>query len=170
MLTTIIIALAIAFVLGIIVPTLILTRAAGKVRGIAVSEMIDCEKTMETVPYVRYTGRNIRFVAENLGILPLALTDDSIGISKKVVRYLMKTNETKESHRTYWRRNNKEYKDYIVDYMATAMLMPYEDVEQAILEGKTVAELSKIYGLPESIVSRRGEDVKFLSEIRPRWR
>ena len=51
--------------------------------------------------------------------------------------------------------------------MATAMLMPYADVEQAIREGKTVAELSKTYNLPDSIVSRRMEEAKFLSKIRP---
>ena len=146
-----------------LIPILKLCFHNVKTGSFSTADMRECESALNAEPYARYVGKDIRDSADDLG-LAIEDTDETIDIAKEIIRCLDGPYEKcEETYAQRWKASWEEY-------MATAMLMPYEDVEQAIREGKTVEELSKAYGLPESIVSRRVEDVKFLSEIRSRWR
>lgn len=164
------IALSIVVVLRLIVlsvPKLISVHKSG---GFSIQDMRKCERTMKAGDYARYTGADIRQTAERLGVA-MESYDTSTDIAKKVVRLLDENNdewvETPDGagkpseYAQRWKASWEEY-------MAMAMLMPIGDIWNHILSGKTVNDLCEIYQLPENIVSRRVEEVQFLSEIRPR--
>lgn len=78
MIGTVIISAIIAFVLGIIAPTIILTKTDGKSSGITVTDIKKCEKQMRSTVYTPYAGRDVRDVALELDLDIIEVPDKDV--------------------------------------------------------------------------------------------
>ena len=78
MIGTIIISVVIAFILGIIVPTIILTKTADKSSGITVTDIKKYEKQMRSKVYAPYAGRDVWDVALELNLDIIEIPDEDV--------------------------------------------------------------------------------------------
>lgn len=64
---------------------------------------------------------------------------------------------------------DKTYNEQVIDYMAAAMLMPFEEIKKAIKNKTQPKELHEHYDLPENVILRRINEVRSLQQLCNFW-